>query len=449
MSENTEGSGNTEGPDNTPRPVNAGEPQKTGDPNVAHPPERQRPRRIWPWVLVAIVVAVGIYFLWPKIHPATASPSGKGKDAKSKKGGGGGVPDVVATRARRGDIGIYFTGLGAVTPVYTVTLHSRVDGELLKVSYKEGDLVKKGDLLIEIDPRPYIAALSQAQGDLIRDQALLANARIDLTRYQTLIKTKSIPEQQLATQEALVKQDEGIVKTDEGSVESAQTNVDYTKITAPISGRVGLRLVDPGNIVHASDSNGLLVITQVDPISVLFTVSEDQLPTVVAKVHAGQKLPVDAYDHQGKVKLASGTLTTIDNEIDQTTGTVRLRAVFDNKKEALFPNQFVNARLLVETHRNAVLLSSAGIQRTSTSTFVYLVQPDSTVTIKQVVIGATEGDDSEITNGLNVGDVVVQSGADKLDQGTKVNAQIDGQPLNPQQQSKSGSNETKKSGKKK
>jgi multidrug efflux system membrane fusion protein len=284
---------------------------------------------------------------------------------------------------------------------------------------------------------------------LVRDQALLANARIDLTRYQTLIKTKSIPEQQLATQEATVKQDEGIVKTDEGAVESAQTNVDYTKISAPISGRVGLRLVDPGNIVHASDSNGLLVITQVDPISVLFTVSEDQLPTVVSKVHAGQKLPVDAYDHQGKTKLSSGTLITVDNQIDQTTGTVRLRAVFDNKKEALFPNQFVNARLLVETHRNAVLLSSAAIQRTSSSTFVYLVKPDSTVTIQQIVVGATEGDDSEITNGLNVGDVVVQSGADKLDQGTKVNPHLDspqgGQP--PAQAPAQEQN--KKSGKKK
>ncbi len=423
--------------------------ENTGSPNVAQPPAPQRRRRLWPWILVAIALAVGIYFLWPKSHSATASPSGKGTDAKSKKGGGGGPPDVVATRARRGDIGIYFTGLGAVTPIYTVTLHSRVDGELMKVAYKEGDLVKKGELLIEIDPRPYIAVLSQAQGDLIRDQALLANARIDLTRYQTLIKTKSIPEQQLATQEATVKQYEGIVKTDEGSVESAQTNVDYTKILAPISGRIGLRLVDPGNIVHASDSNGLLVITEVDPISVLFTVSEDQLPTVVAKVHAGQKLPVDAYDHQGKTKLSSGTLTTVDNEIDQTTGTVRLRAVFDNKKESLFPNQFVNARLLVETHRNIVLLSSAAIQRTSSSTFVYLVKPDSTVTIQQIVVGATEGDDSEITNGLNPGDEVVQSGADKLDQGTKVNAHLDGQQGGQQPaQPPAPEPQNKKSGKK-
>ena len=334
---------------------------------------------------------------------------------------------MVATRARRGNIGVYFTGLGAVTPLNTVTVRSRVDGELMTVNYHEGDMLHKGDVLVQIDPRPYQAAVTQAEGQLMRDEATLENARIDLMRYQTLVRTKSIPEQQLATQQATVKQDEGIVKADQGGLETARVNLVYTKITSPLDGRAGLRLVDPGNIVHASDTNGLVVITQIDPMSVLFTVSEDQLPEVVQKVQAGQKLRVDAFDRQMKNKLATGTLTTIDNEIDPTTGTVRLRAVFDNPKGALFPDQFVNARLLVEEHRGIVLLASAAIQRTTNSTFVYLVKPDSTVTMRTVTVGASDGDVSEITSGLNAGDEVVMSGADKLEEGSNVHAEVPGE----------------------
>jgi multidrug efflux system membrane fusion protein len=401
------------------------------DENVAHPPGPQPPPQAVPvrrksrvWVLLALLLllALAVYLLWPKFHEKPAAAKGKGG-----KGGGGGAVQVVGARARTGNIGIYDNGLGAVTPIYTVTLKSRVDGELMSVNYHEGDMVKKGDILIQIDPRPYEAALTQAEGNLIRDQAMLDNARIDLTRYQTLVKTHSIPEQQLATQAALVKQDEGVVRADEGTVAAAKVNVIYTTITAPISGRVGLRLVDPGNIVQSSDSNGLVVITQIDPISVLFTISEDQIPAVVRKTRAGQKLSVDAYDREMKNKLASGTLDTIDNQIDQTTGTVRLRALFPNPNGALFANQFVNARLLVETHRNIVLLQSAAIQRNTSSIFVYLVKPDSTVTLRTITTGATEGNDTEITSGLNAGDVAVQSGADKLEENTKVAVQIAGE----------------------
>ena len=294
----------------------------------------------------------------------------------------------------------------------------------MSVRYREGDTVHKGDLLAEIDDRPYQAALTQAEGQLLRDQAMLENARIDLVRYQHLAPLKDIPEQQLATQQATVHQDEGVVKLDEGQIESAKVNLIYCKITAPVTGRVGLRLVDPGNIVQASDSNGLLVITQMDPISVIFTISEDQLQAVLQKMAAGQKLEVDAYDRDGKVKLSQGSLTTLDNQIDPTTGTLKLRATFNNAKGTLFPNQFVNARLLVQEKRGITLVLTAAVQRNSQATYVYVVQPNSTVTVRQITIGTTEGDESEVTSGLVPGEVVVMTGVDKLQEGSKVNAQI-------------------------
>ena len=282
-----------------------------------------------------------------------AGPRGDWKSWRTKRTSAGAAAPVDAANAVKGNIGVYVTGLGAVTPIYTVTIHTRVDGELMQVLYKEGDLVQKGDKLAEIDPRPYQAQLTQYEGQLIRDQALLDNARIDQARYETLIKQNAIPEQQLATQIALVKQDEGTVKNDQGLIDSVKVNLIYCTITAPITGRIGLRLVDPGNIVQTSDTTGLLVITQLQPISVIFTIAEDQLPAVYAKHNAGQKLPVDAFDRDMKKKLASGSLTTIDNEIDQTTGTVKLRATFDNSHDELFPNQFVNARLLQQEKRRS------------------------------------------------------------------------------------------------
>jgi multidrug efflux system membrane fusion protein len=334
---------------------------------------------------------------------------------------------VVGTRARRGNIGVYFNGLGGVTPIYTVTLKSRVDGELMSVHFREGDTVRKGDLLMEIDPRPYQVQLTQAEGQLARDQATLENARTDLTRYEGLLKLNAIPEQQVATQRSTVKQSEATVKADEGQVASANLNLTYSHIISPITGRLGLRLVDPGNIVHASDPNGLVVITQMDPISVLFTISEDQLPTVLQKMRAGQTLTVDAFDREMKHKLAAGTLTTVDNEIDPTTGTVRLRATFANSEGTLFPSQFVNARLLVQEKHGVVLVASAGIQRTSNTVFVYLVKPDSTVTVRNITTGTTEGEDVEVTSGLATGDVVVMTGADKLQEGSKVRVELPGE----------------------
>jgi len=334
---------------------------------------------------------------------------------------------VVAAKTGKGDIGVYITGLGAVTPIYTVTVKSRVDGQLMRVLYKEGDIVHQGDLLVEIDPRPYQVQLTQAEGQQIRDQALLDNARIDLARYQTLLAQNAIPEQQLATQKALVQQDEGTVKTDQGQIDSAKLNLVYCHITAPITGRVGLRLVDPGNIVHASDTNGLLVITQIQPISVIFTIAEDQLPVVLQKMRAGERLRVDAYDREMKAKIAQGWVTTLDNQIDQTTGTVRMRATFDNKANALFPNQFVNARLLVEEKHGVTLVPTAAVQRNSQTTYVFLVKPDSTVTVRPITIGTTEGYDSEVPSGLSPGDVVVMTGVDKLQEGSKVRVQMYGE----------------------
>jgi multidrug efflux system membrane fusion protein len=391
-------------------------PQKTA------PPEKAKAfHQRWVWVSLGVLVllALGVHFLRAKI-PSSDS----GKSASSGRGTGPAAIPVVATKSRKGDIGVYYSGLGAVTPLATVTVHTRVDGQLMTVRYREGDTVHQGDLLAEIDDRPFQAVLTQAEGQLIRDQATLENARIDLVRYQQLVPLKAIPEQQLATQQATVHQDEGVVKIDQGLIESAKVNLVYCKITAPLTGRIGLRLVDPGNVVHASDTNGLVVITEMDPISAIFTISEDQLQAVLKKIAAGQKLEVDAYDRDGKVKLSQGSLTTLDNQIDPTTGTLKLRATFNNAKGTLFPNQFVNARLLVEEKRGVTLVSNAAIQRNSSATYVYVVQADSTVTVRQIVLGTTEGDDSEVTSGLTPGEVIVMTGVDKLQEGSKVNAQI-------------------------
>lgn len=377
----------------------------------------------WVWVVILLLLAAaGGYYYWHRTEVAAKSAS----DAKASKKGGDVTP-VVGARARRGNIGVYDPGLGSVTPIYTDTIKSRVDGQLMSVRYTEGQIVQKGDPLFEIDPKPYAAALMQAEGQLARDQALLANARIDQARYETLVPQKAVPEQMLATQKALVSQYEGTVKTDQGMVDSARVNLDYCHIAAPITGLVGLRLVDPGNIVHAADTNGLVVITQMDPISVIFTLAEDLLPVVLQKLRAGEKLEVDAYDRNNTKKLSQGTLTTVDNEIDQTTGTVRMRATFDNKDNSLFPSQFVNVKMLVQQKNGVVLLTTAAIQRNSNATYVYLVQPNSTVTVRNIQVGTSEGDDTEITSGLTAGDVAVMTGADKLQEGSKVNLQVLGE----------------------
>jgi multidrug efflux system membrane fusion protein len=334
---------------------------------------------------------------------------------------------VVAAKVRRGNIGVYVTGLGTVTPINTVTIKSRVDGQLMSINYQEGELVHQGDPLIEIDPRPYQAALDMAQGQLIRDTALLDNAKVDLDRYQTLLQQNAIPEQTLATQKSMVAQLEGTVKSDQSQIDSAKLNLTYCHITAPITGRVGLRLVDPGNIVHAADTGGLLVITQVQPISVVFTIVEDKLPEVLRRWHAGQRLVVEVWDRADQKKIGTGILKTIDNQIDPTTGMIRLRADFPNADESLFPDQFVNVRLLVEEKQGVTLVPSAAVQRTSTTTYVYLVKPDSTVTVRQLVEGVSEGDTTEVTSGLDPGDAVVMAGLDRLNEGTKVTVQFQGE----------------------
>src|ERR1017187_6398200 len=377
-------------------------------------------RRRWLWLSLCVFLVLGLiaYLLWAKTSRANADSA-----AKAAAKGPPPIP-VVAATSHKGDIGVYYAGLGAVTPLATVTVRSRVDGQLMNVRYREGETVHKGDLLAEIDDGPYQAALTQAEGQLIKDQAALENARIDLARYQQLVPQKAIPEQQLATQQATVHQDEGVVKLDEGQIEGAKVNLAYCKITAPLTGRIGLRLVDPGNIVQASDTTGLLVITQMDPISAIFTISEDQLQVVLKKMAAGPALEVDAYDRDAKTKLAQGSLTTLDNQIDPTTGTLKLRATFENAKGTLFPNQFVNARLLVQEKQGVTLAPTAAVQRNPQATYVYVVKADSTVTVRPITIGATEGDDSEVTSGLMPGEVVVMTGVDKLQEGSKVNAQI-------------------------
>jgi len=326
---------------------------------------------------------------------------------------------VSAGAVKLGSIDIFLDALGTVTPVATVTVTSRVTGELTEVDYQEGQAVKQGDLLAVIDPRPYQALLLQAQGQLARDEALLKNAHLDLVRYQNAFLQHAVPEQQVATQEALVEQDAGVVKLDQGNLDAAQVNVDYTRIVSPIAGRVGLRDVDPGNIVAANGTTALATITQLEPITVIFNLAEDDLGAVTAQTNAGRTLRVDALDRTQAHTLAQGALLTLDNEINPTTGTVRARATFPNLRHELFPNQFVNARLFVQTLANVNLAPTAAIQRNNDAAFVYVVQPGGTAQAKTVKILATEGEVTAVT-GVNPGDRVITDGFDKLQNGTKI-----------------------------
>ncbi len=327
---------------------------------------------------------------------------------------------VLAVPAKETDFNLYITALGTVTPLNTVTLRTRVDGQLMNVLFREGQVVKSGDLLARIDPRPFQVQLLQAEGQLARDQELLKNARVDLQRYELLWKQDSIPKQQLDTQQALVRQYEGTVKTDQGLIESAKLNLVYCRIAAPIGGRIGLRLVDPGNIVHASDPNGLVIITQIEPIAVIFPIPEDSLQPVLSGLRSGKRLPVIAYNREMKQKLAEGYLLTADNQIDPTTGTVRLKGVFANKEYGLFPNQFVNVRLLMGVRKNATVVPASAIQRGPKGTFAYVVKSDSTVEMRPITIGEIQGGYASIQTGLSPGETVVIDGSDRLREGASV-----------------------------
>jgi multidrug efflux system membrane fusion protein len=378
------------------------------------PPAKRR-RRGRPLVIafMLLLLAAGAVW-WLRRTPAPQQNEAAGR------GRGGAPMSVVDETIGKGDIGISLNALGTVTSLATVTIRSQISGYLMKIEFKEGDEVKKGDLIAEIDSRPYEAALAQAKGQLARDEATLKGAQVDLARYQGLASQNAVPRQTLDTQVALVAQDQGTVEADRAAVKSAEVNLNYTRILSPIDGRVGLRQVDQGNYVTPGDTTGLVVITQLAPISVLFTVPEDNLQAISKRLASGAVLPVTALDRGGANKLADGSLQTFDSQIDPTTGTIKLRAQFPNQQRTLYPNQFVNIRLLIDTHKDVTTMSTAGVQRGVPGTFVYLVNPDSTVTVRPIKLGVTDGDRVEILSGLAPGDRVVIDGADKLREGAKV-----------------------------
>jgi len=378
---------------------------------------------------IAFVTLIAVVLLSRGSHQGNKTAAGTAKAAASHE-----VP-ITTTTVHKGDIGNYIEALGTVTPIRTVTVFSRVQGQLMSVNYTEGQSVKVGDSLVEIDARPFEAALLQAEGALVRDRALLQEARIDLQRYRKAWAARAIQKQLLDDQEQVVYQDEGTVKADEGTLDSAKVNLEYCHIRSPIEGRVGLRLVDPGNIVQANSTTSLAVLTQLQPITVIFTVAEDNLPQIQAAVQAelkqGGAMKVEALDRSQKKQIATGTFLTLDNQIDTTTGTVRVRATFDNKDGALFPNQFVNARLLVSTDHDATLVATPAIQRGAKGTFVYVVDAQKNVKILPVKVGITEGETSEV-QGLQPGDEIALSGFDKLEDGSKVVIRgADKQPQTP------------------
>ena len=376
---------------------------------------------IWVVALGAVAAAAGGYYFYVQPRNGEA-PAKMGKGGFAR--GGGNVP-VVAAAATTADVGVLLDGLGSVTPVATVTVRSRVDGQLMKLAFKEGQVVKAGDLLAEIDARPAQVQLATAEGQLARDQSLLKNAQIDLERYKTLFQQDSVARQQLDTQDALVRQHEATVKMDRAAIDSALLQLDYSRITAPVGGRLGLRQVDLGNIVRSGDANGLVVITQLQPITVVFSIPEDSLPPVMKKLREGEKrgekLEVRALDRAGKAQLATGVLITVDNQIDPATGTVKLKAQFANEDLALFPNQFVNVRMLIDTKVGATVIPAPAVQRGTPGTFVYAVDPQTkVVSVRKVRLGAPQGETVSVEEGLQPGTLVVVDGADRLREGAIV-----------------------------
>ena len=382
-----------------------------------------RPIKTMLGVALIAGLAVGGYYYWQwRMEPSPAAAAGATKRGPGGPGGGGAPlrTPVVAVPASQGDIDVIVNGLGTVTPLRTVAVKTRVDGELVRVLFEEGQLVKAGQLLAEIDQRPFQVQLQQAEGQLARDRALLENARLDLERYQTLFQQDSIAKQQVDTQASLVRQYEGAIRMDASQVENARLQLAYSRITAPVSGRLGLRQVDPGNIVHAGDQNGIVVITQLQPISVLYTVPQDLLPALMKRLQSGDEIAVEAWDREQKAKLADGKLASADNQVDPQTGTVKLKARFDNADRALFPQQFVNVRMKLDTLHDSVIVPAPAVQRGSQGMFVYVVQPDQTVALRTVKLGPADGARQSIADGLQPGELVVTDGTDRLRPGSQV-----------------------------
>jgi multidrug efflux system membrane fusion protein len=411
-------------PETSPPPAPAS-PSSAGTTPTAGGGKKHRGRTVALIVAALLVAGIVIWRWHPWGGPAgEASPPAGAGGGRHGRGGPGGFasqpqPVHVAT-ATQGDMPVVLTALGTVTPLATVTVQTQLSGTLQTVAFQEGQMVKKGDLLAQIDPRPYQISLENAEGALARDQALLQTARLDLKRYQTLLAQDSIASQQVDTQASLVRQYEGTVKSDQANIDTYKLDLIYARITAPVSGRVGLRQVDPGNYVTPNLTNGIVVITQLQPISVIFTASEDNLPQIMKQVQTGAKLSVTAYDRSNTTSLEGGVLETLDNQIDTTTGTLKLRATFRNDNNLLFPNQFVNARLLVDTIHDAVIVPTSAVLNGSMGQFVYVVQPDNTVTVRPVKLGPVDGERTSIASGLQTGERVVIDGSDRLKEGAKI-----------------------------
>ena len=382
-------------------------------------------RSRWIWLVIVVCIAAAAYKIFLMQTATQAAARAKAQNDAQRP-----LP-VMAVAARKADMDVNLRGLGTVIPVNTVTMRSQVSGQLLQVHFEEGQIVKAGTLLAEIDPRPFEVQLMQAEGQLARDEALLRNAESDLVRYKLLLSQDSIADQQVTTQESLVQQYKGTVKTDRGQIANAKLQLTYSRVIAPVSGRIGLRLVDQGNMIQSNDVNGMAVITQLQPVTVVFSVPQDNLPAIMKRLRTGEVLPVYAYSQDGKAMLAKGTLLAVDNQIDTTTGTVKIKAKFDNKNNELFPNQFVNVVMKVDTLSGVTVMATAAIQRGSIGTFAYVVKEDKSVNVRPLQLGPTEGENVAVLSGVTSGELVVVVGGDKLREGTKVETVTNGAAAAP------------------